>query len=234
MVRGLESRCEICGGWYINVTAHKIAAYLGDNVEREDAMSVGKRIDNISFGILDPTTDDSKRDTPTTDAVPQGEITLKLKDITIEEAQVAVSEREHDKSRVMFLDVDQLWRLANAMRPIEDALGGGYAYLVGSVLERSTYRDVDVRYVISDEEYGRIFMPLKNQVDGTAVGLHDQFRILIQVAISVLLKESTGLPVDFQIQSETEANQYSGKRNPVTLRPYIGSDYTPQWRKVDD
>ena len=135
--------------------------------------------------------------------------------------------------RTMFLSVEELWRLANAVRPVEDAFGGENAWLVGSVLERADWRDVDIRIIIDDEHYRRLFRPLVNDVDGTAVGVLDQFRMLIQTAISAMLRESTHLPVDFQIQSQTEANQYEGKRNPLTLRPYINPDFQPQWMRAN-
>ena len=131
--------------------------------------------------------------------------------------------------RSMYLTVDELWRLANACRPIEDAFGGNMVWLVGSVLERPDYRDVDLRVILDDEHYDRLFIKRDNPTwEG---GLLDQFRMLMQTAMNVMLKETTGLTVDFQIQSQTEANGYNGKRNPVSLRPYICEDFKPQWMR---
>ena len=114
---------------------------------------------------------------------------------------------------------------------VEDAFGGAYIWIVGSVLYREDWRDVDLRVEISDSEYGRLFTKTVNDVDGTIVGLLDQFRMLFQTAVNALLRQTTGLPIDFQVQSETEAKQYHGrKRQPITLRPYINPEFRPQWK----
>ena len=131
--------------------------------------------------------------------------------------------------RHMYLSVDELWRLSNAVRPVQEALGNRTVWLVGSALERGDWRDVDLRVILEDEEYGQLFT--RTQIDGTgmAVGIMDQFRMLLQTAISGLLRQATQLPIDFQIQSATEAAQYNGRRDPVCLRPYINSNFEPQW-----
>ena len=150
--------------------------------------------------------------------------------VTAKEEPVAEPEPEQ-RTRAMYLSVEELWRLSNACRPIEEAFGHT-VWLVGSSLRKPDYRDVDLRVIISDEEYSRLFIPMRKGVDGTLVGLTDQFRMLMQTSISVLLKQATGLPIDFQVQSQSEANQYSfneHRRNPVCLRPYINGDFTPQW-----
>ena len=131
--------------------------------------------------------------------------------------------------RVMYLSVEELWRLSNACRPIEDAFGGHNVWIVGSCLDRANYRDVDLRVILPDDEYTKMFHATKYGVDGMSTGLFDQFLMLIQTSISAMLRETTRLPIDFQVQSQTESNQYNGKRNPVCLRPYIGHDFKPQW-----
>ena len=128
------------------------------------------------------------------------------------------------------LHVEQLWRLSHAVRPVEEAFGS-YVWLVGSVLIKQDWRDVDLRVILADAEYGRMFLSLVPDVDGMQIGLLDQFRMLVQTSISSLLRQSTGLPIDFQVQSETEASQYSGPREPVCLRPYIASNFVPQWKR---
>lgn len=131
--------------------------------------------------------------------------------------------------KVMYLSVEELWRLANAVRPVEEAFGGRIVYLVGSVLKRADYRDVDLRCILPEEEYARLFKPIYNDVNGMSIGLMDQFRMLMQTAISSMLRQITGLPIDFQVQSQEEASQYEGKRNPLCLRPYITPGFKPQW-----
>ena len=133
------------------------------------------------------------------------------------------------KFRAMYISVEELWRLSNAVRPVEEALGNT-VWIVGSVLTKENYRDVDLRVILDDDEYNRLFMPNYKDVDGTVVGLTDQFRMLIQTAISAMLRQTTNLPIDFQIQSQTEANQYRGKRNPACMRPYINPEFRPRWK----
>ena len=77
-------------------------------------------------------------------------------------------------------------------------------------------------------------MPTRNGADGMAQGMHDQFRMLIQTAVSAMLRQTTGLQIDFQVQSQTEANQFNGKRNPATLRPYINPISNRNgWQRTD-
>ena len=127
--------------------------------------------------------------------------------------------------RVMYISVGQLWRLAHAVRPVQEAFGGATVYLVGSVLERDDYRDVDLRMILPDEEFGRLF-----ELSG---GLRDQFKMLLHTSISMMLENATNLPIDFQLQSQTEANEFEGRRNAVCNRPYVNSDYEPAWMKPD-
>ena len=73
---------------------------------------------------------------------------------------------------------------------------------VGSSLTlKSGWRDVDVRLILSDEEYeawgfGKPNLPRQN---GKWVALC--------LAFSALGQHMTGLPIDFQIQQETRANE---------------------------
>lgn len=76
-------------------------------------------------------------------------------------------------------------------------------YLVGSVLTRRDYRDVDVRLPVDDDD----------------VMFEDPDRLrLVHVAMSVWAQQVSGLPVDFQFQpwSEWTAEVEQGKpRNPL-------------------
>lgn len=77
-------------------------------------------------------------------------------------------------------------------------------YHVGSSMpgvNKTGWRDVDVRLILSDEEY-------------EALGLGDPLRchrnakwVALTMAFSALGKEMTGLPIDFQIQQQTHANK---------------------------
>ena len=74
-------------------------------------------------------------------------------------------------------------------------------YQVGSSLTGKQWRDVDVRLILSDEKYAAMgFGDPKNP--------HESPRwVAFVLAFSALGKQMTGLPIDFQIQSQTEANE---------------------------
>jgi hypothetical protein len=77
-------------------------------------------------------------------------------------------------------------------------------YLVGSAMEKRTYRDVDVRQPIEADD------PLCSDPDRLR---------LVNVAMSVWAQQSTGLPVDFQFQPMAEFHEHDGKpRNPLGSR----------------
>lgn len=77
---------------------------------------------------------------------------------------------------------------------------GGPPYLVGSALWSKKWRDVDVRMILSDEEW-------------KAWGLGDDPKFPnakwrgLCMAFSELGKRMTGLPIDFQIQQSSDANR---------------------------
>lgn len=81
-------------------------------------------------------------------------------------------------------------------RTIAEAFGCGFPYLVGSVARDEAWRDVDVRLMMPAEEYAGLIA-------------HD----LLSAAVSVWGQLATGLPIDFQFQEITAANElYGGKR----------------------
>src|SRR5213076_3504241 len=100
-----------------------------------------------------------------------------------------------------YLTRPQLWALDEACHGLpRQALGT--SYLVGSVMRRSDFRDVDVRMMLDDEVYDSL--------------PEDAWRFFGFVT-SRHLAATAALPVDFQIQRRTEANEkYSGQpRNPI-------------------
>lgn len=80
------------------------------------------------------------------------------------------------------------------------AVFGSYPYHVGSSVLGKVWRDVDVRLILPDEEYERMGLgdPKYQHANGKWVAL--------TLAFSALGKQITGLPIDFQIQQQTEAN----------------------------
>lgn len=110
------------------------------------------------------------------------------------------------KHRVSYLTVSQTYDLNIACRPLA-AVGYG-TFHVGSSLEKPDYRDVDLRCMLPDEEYDRVF-----------VGEPGKLLLpLLNVAISEWLQARCGLPIDFQFQRASDANkEFSGRRNSVGI-----------------
>lgn len=110
-------------------------------------------------------------------------------------------ERTEGQKRGSFLGPHEMRRLDLACVPILRAFGD-CPYLVGSVNTRRDYRDVDVRLILHDNH--QVF---------TQGDLH-----ALNFALSEYLRLTTGLPIDFQIQPQTEANTFDGVRNPLGQR----------------
>jgi len=73
-------------------------------------------------------------------------------------------------------------------------------YQVGSSLTSKTWRDVDVRLMLSDEAYQRYELGDPNHPHMNA-----RWWALVR-AFACMGREMTGLPIDFQIQEQTYAN----------------------------
>lgn len=119
-------------------------------------------------------------------------------------------EEQTPKVRSNYLTREQLFRLDVACAPIAEVWGN--PYLVGSVNERADFRDVDVRLILTDKKYAK--QP-------------KEVWAFLGLVVSGYLREQTGLPVDFQVQPRTWANEkYPGKvRNPLggrTMTSFAG------------
>lgn len=83
-------------------------------------------------------------------------------------------------------------------------------YHVGSSIYGKTWRDVDVRLMLDDDRFDALFPGYAAYRQG------DAWWSLLCSAISELGRRRTGLPIDFQVQRTTEANEmFSGARNPL-------------------
>lgn len=105
----------------------------------------------------------------------------------------------------------ELHLLEQACRPVWEAFGTGRAgstYLVGTAETGGKYRDVDVRTILPDHEFDALFRVVER--NGQALWS------LMCAAIGQMLAAQTGLPIDYQIQRMSEANEkYQGERNPI-------------------
>ena len=88
-------------------------------------------------------------------------------------------------------------------------------YLVGSALAKKRgWRDVDVRLILPDEDY--TWWQLGDPKDPRA----NERWVSLCLAYCALGRAVTGLPIDFQIQQQTLANeQYPGSRSALGIIP---------------
>ena len=94
-------------------------------------------------------------------------------------------------------------KIVNEMFSQDAAFG---CYQVGSSLTTPDYRDIDIRLIMADDVYAARYDDLK--------------RKYLNLAVSLWGQKVTGLPIDFQIQPQTLANElYPGGR-----RHAIGHD----------
>lgn len=107
-------------------------------------------------------------------------------------------------TRVSYLQVQEMHALDLACSRLHEAFHTT-PVLVGSVMDKPDFRDVDVRILLPDAMYAKL-----NVETWTILGF----------TVSAWLSSMTGgLPIDFQFQQATAANEkFDGKRNPLGLR----------------
>lgn len=118
------------------------------------------------------------------------------------------------------LTTAQLARLEHACRVVWKAFDGD-TYLVGSAEEGRDFKDVDVRTILDDAEFDALF------------GGRPKVWSLFCHAVSEYLASVSGLPVDYQVQRMTEANEKFGgrPRNPIGMghRDFAGLGDATRW-----
>lgn len=120
------------------------------------------------------------------------------------------------RKKANYVGAPAIFKLEQACQHINAALGEWGCYLVGSCIERPDWRDVDVRFIMDDAEFEKLF-PSSNV--HSALWEFDPRWLLFNVSITEWLRSQTGLPVDFQIQPQTFANERHNKwRNAIGLR----------------
>ena len=118
------------------------------------------------------------------------------------------------RTKGTYIGAPACFALDMCCRQIREAFNVHYGvYQVGSSLERQDWRDVDVRFVMEDTEFDKLF---------PSAGAHweqDARWLLLTVSISKWLSDQTGLPVDFQFQPQTHANErHKGPRSALGLK----------------
>lgn len=119
--------------------------------------------------------------------------------------------------RGSFLQLADFERVEEWCRSVSTLFDGAVPYMVGSVNRHPDFRDVDIRLLLDDKEFDRAYAdPVKHR--------------LMNRAISTWGQRETGLPIDFQVQQQTAANdQFDGEfRNPMGIRDW--TNLTPEGR----
>jgi hypothetical protein len=123
--------------------------------------------------------------------------------------------------RGSFLLLTDFERLEAWCKEVRHLFRGEPPYLVGSVNERPDFRDVDLRIILPDAVFDRWWS--------------DPIRLrTLNHAMSVWGQRETGLPIDFQVQRQTEANASfpDKERNPMGGRDW--RRIVPAGVRVDD
>lgn len=114
------------------------------------------------------------------------------------------------RDRANYIGVPQFFNLNHACLIINEAFRFGSVYLVGSSLVKRDFRDVDIRAIIDDEEFKRLFPNGGYE--------RDAFWSMLCASVSLWLSQHSDLPIDFQIQSRTFANdKFKGERCAVGI-----------------
>ena len=123
------------------------------------------------------------------------------------------AETKREQGKASYVGAPACFALEQCCQIVRDAFGEYGMYLVGSALTRQDWRDVDVRYILSDDEFARLFPDADEHWE------HDPRWLLLTVSISEWMQKRTGLPIDFQFQPQTHANErHKGARNALGIR----------------
>jgi hypothetical protein len=96
-----------------------------------------------------------------------------------------------------------------------DQAFGHVPYHVGSSLtQKRGWRDVDVRLILPDDEYAAYFGAWDKAPEP---GYGGPRRMMWELAWATLGQKMTGLPIDFQFQAQTLANQEDGPRSALVI-----------------
>ena len=121
--------------------------------------------------------------------------------------------------KASYVGAPAVFRLEQACQQLNDAYKHPIWFMgifrVGSSLERPDWRDIDVRMILADEYFEHLF---PNASDRGAWEF-DPLWLLLTISISGWLSQVSGLPVDFQFQPMSHANErHKGRRDAIGLR----------------
>lgn len=103
-------------------------------------------------------------------------------------------------SRHNYLTMQQIALLRDWATRVRQMFKGEMCYQVGSTLQKQDWRDVDVRLILDDADYDALAKLVK--IDR------------LNLSVSIWGNHVTHLPIDFQVQRMTDANdEFKGVRN---------------------
>lgn len=142
-------------------------------------------------------------------------------------------EPNEQRSKVSYIGAPACFSLEMACKQVQDAFSPngnrrhGQVYVVGSALERADWRDIDVRMILDDDSFKELFPDVRLDT-GAAIWEFDPRWTLMCTVIAQWMRAATGLPIDFQFQPMTWANQRHNKpRHAAGLR-YARPEETEQ------
>lgn len=115
---------------------------------------------------------------------------------------------EKEKWRANYVPAPHFYNLNQACALVQQAFARECVgiFLCGSSITRRDFRDVDVRMMMWDAEFDRFFK------DPEAGYLNPLWSLLC-TTLSAYLSQQSGLPVDFQIQRMTQANEAHSRKD---------------------
>lgn len=118
--------------------------------------------------------------------------------------------KQPERVKVSYIGAPAVFKLEAACTLVNRAFGSFGCYIVGSAIERADWRDVDVRFILEDTEFEKLFP------DAGAINLcrweFDPRWLIVNIGIAGYLSQQSGLPIDFQIQPQSHANNAFGGR----------------------
>lgn len=133
--------------------------------------------------------------------------------VVIDSASLAADVQAALTPKATYVGAPACFLLEQAAQHVTKAFNTVGCFLVGSALTRPNWRDVDVRLMLTDEEFEKLFPGTKARHYE-----HNAKWLLLTTSISLWMTKFTGLPIDFQIQPMTHANErHKGRRSAIGL-----------------
>jgi len=124
--------------------------------------------------------------------------------------------KEPKRQKASHVGAPAIFALELECKHLSKAFGGYGCYLVGSAQDRADWRDVDVRLIMKDDEFYKLFPGVPRGQSG--LWEFDHRWLLLTIALSERLSRITGLPIDFQFQPQSHANKvHPGQRSAMGM-----------------